>query len=126
MSFETYIDYDYYAETFGGTVDSGEITPLLPLAADIIRGRISLSDITDYQLERYRRAVCIQAEKLYEQGGLYGLRYSTEETLKSVSVGDFSATQGSSYDANYITDVSYAALAVLEECGLLYRGGDFQ
>lgn len=89
----------------------------------MVRGRICIDDITEHQLNRYRCAVCIQAEKLYAQGGVYGSRYSGISGLKSVSVGDFSMSGSAPDSGDYVTDLSYAAENILEECGLLYRGG---
>ncbi len=122
MYLEKYVDYEYYSNTFGGRYDEEDIEQYLLAASDMVFAMVIVCDVDEYQQSAYNKAVCYEAEKLYLQGGLYGSRYGVG-LYKSVSLGDFSI---SSKDSDYYDDydeLSYIALNMLDNVGLLYRGG---
>lgn len=65
----SYVDYEYYKNTFKGALDESTATKLLEESSDQIDrltfGRIRMkgfSNLTEYQQEQVKKAVCHQVE----------------------------------------------------------------
>lgn len=70
-----YVDYEYYKTTFKGELDEETVTKLLDEASDQIDrltyGRIrwiGFENLTEYQQEMIKKAVCYQVEFIYNYG----------------------------------------------------------
>ncbi|MBS4534980.1 hypothetical protein GOQ29_05030 [Clostridium sp. D2Q-14] len=70
-----YVDYEYYKDTYKGTLDEDEATKLLEEASDevdkLTYGRIrkkGFNNLTEYQQELIKRAVCYQADFISQYG----------------------------------------------------------
>ena len=92
-----YVDYEYYRDTFGGDLEEDEAKRLLEEASDqvdrLTYGRIrarGFKNLTEYQQEMIKKAVCHQAEFINN----YGEYLSSP--LGGFSIGDVSL----SFDKN--------------------------
>lgn len=91
-----YVDYEYYAKTFGGTIlDEITAKKLLEEASDqvdrLTYGRIrkrGFENLTEYQQEMIKKAVCHQAEFIYNYGEYLN------SPLSGFSIGDVSLSFG--------------------------------
>ncbi|MGN0665325.1 MAG: hypothetical protein ACI4KF_02230 [Huintestinicola sp.] len=71
-------------------------------------------------MEGYRRAVCVQADHMKFCGGRFG---SSSGGSRSYRLGDFSLSEtGETHCGDTAAGLCREALAVLDNCGLLYRG----
>lgn len=75
MSYLAYVDYEYYKNTFKGSLDENVATKLLEEASDQIDrltyGRIrrkGFENLTEYQQEMIKKAVCHQADFISNYG----------------------------------------------------------
>lgn len=84
-----YVDYEYYKNTFKGELDETTVTKLLDESSDqvdrLTYGRIrrnGFNNLTEYQQEQIKKAVCYQAEFINN----YGDYLNTP--LNGFSIGD--------------------------------------
>lgn len=89
----SYVDYDYYKNTFGGTLDETTVTKLLEESSDqvdrLTYGRIrkkGFNNLTEYQQELIKKAVCYQAEFINAYGEYLNM------PISGYSAGDISLT----------------------------------
>lgn len=93
-----YIDYNYYANTFKGTLIPQEKFDVNAMkASSKIRNRIMNKDISSYETE-VKNAACLVAEIIYNQElnkiHLNNVINGTENIITSEKVGDYSRTMG--------------------------------
>ena len=91
-----YIDYNYYANTFKGTLIPQEKFDVNAMkASSKIRNRIMNKDISSYETE-VKNAACLVAEIIYNQElnkiHLNNIINGTENIITSEKVGDYSRT----------------------------------
>lgn len=91
-----YIDYNYYANTFKGTLIPQEKFDVNAMkASSKIRNRIMNKDISSYETE-VKNAACLVAEIIYNQElnkiHLNNVINGTENIITSEKVGDYSRT----------------------------------
>ncbi|HHY42978.1 MAG TPA: hypothetical protein GX514_09100 [Thermoanaerobacterales bacterium] len=86
-----YVDFEYYRDTFGGGLEEAEAKRLLGEASDqvdrLTYGRIrqrGFNNLTDYQKELIKKAVCYQAEFINRYGEYFNM------PLSGFSAGDIS------------------------------------
>lgn len=86
-----YADYEYYRDTFKGGLDEKTATKLLEEASDqvdrLTYGRIrrkGFENLTEYQQEMIKKAVCYQAEFINNYGDYLS------SPLSGFSIGDVS------------------------------------
>ena len=91
MSYLAYVDYEYYKNTFGGSLDEVTAKKLLEESSDqvdrLTYGRIrkkGFDNLTEYQQEMIKKAVCHQVDFLAN----YGEYLSSP--LGGFSIGDVS------------------------------------
>ncbi|WP_313758471.1 hypothetical protein [Tissierella sp.] len=70
-----YVDYNYYKDTYKGTLDEDTATKLLEESSDqvdrLTYGRIrrkGFANLTEYQQEMIKKAVCYQADFISNYG----------------------------------------------------------
>ncbi len=97
MSYLAYVDYEYYKDTFKGSLDENAATKLLEEASDqvdrLTYGRIrkrGFENLTEYQQNLIKKAICHQVDFLAN----YGEYLSSP--LGGFSIGDVSL----SFDKN--------------------------
>lgn len=90
-----YVDYDYYKDTYRGSLDKETVLKLLEEASDevdkLTYGRIrkkGFNNLTEYQRELIKKAVCYQADFI----NTYGSYLSSP--LGGFSIGDVSLSFG--------------------------------
>lgn len=83
-----YVDEDYYLSTFEGTKleDVDELDKILMLAQEKIDSitfnrivRIGIDNLTEFQRDKVKKAICYQAEYIYENG------FNNEENKQEIS-----------------------------------------
>ena len=86
-----YVDYEYYKDTYKGTLEENAATKLLEEASDqvdrLTYGRIrarGFNNLTEYQQEMIKKAVCHQAEFINNYGDYLS------SPLNGFSIGDVS------------------------------------
>lgn len=86
-----YVDYEYYKNTFKGNLDEEVVSKLLEEASDqvdrLTYGRIrkkGFENLTEYQQEMIKKAVCYQAEFIANYGDYIS------SPLSGFSIGDVS------------------------------------
>jgi hypothetical protein len=91
VSYLAYVDYEYYKNTFGDSLDESTAKKLLEEASDdvdkLTYGRIrrkGFDNLTEFQQERIKKAVCHQVEFINN----YGEYLNTP--LGGFSIGDVS------------------------------------
>lgn len=91
MSYLSYVDYEYYKNTFKGSLDEKIASRLLEEASDqvdrLTYGRIRRMDfenLTEYQQEMIKKAVCYQAEFINNYGEYLNM------PISGFSAGDIS------------------------------------
>ncbi|MBU5677772.1 hypothetical protein KQI88_15240 [Alkaliphilus sp. MSJ-5] len=89
----SYVDYDCYKNTFGGTLDETTATKLLVESSDqvdrLTYGRIrrkGFNNLTEYQQGLIKKAVCYQAEFINAYGEYLNM------LISGYSAGDISLT----------------------------------
>ncbi len=93
----SYIDYQYYHDTFGGTlIPSNKFDKYSVKASNEVRIRIQNRDITGFETE-VKNVTCSVAEEIYKQDQLK-VNYQTMLTsgggmITSEKVGDYSVTK---------------------------------
>lgn len=90
-----YVEYEYYKDTFKGNLDENAATKLLEEASDqvdrLTYGRIrrkGFKNLTEYQQEMIKKAVCHQAEFINNYGEYLN------SPLSGFSIGDVSLSFG--------------------------------
>lgn len=124
-----YIDIEYYLENRKSSEpdpdcikDIKELIDLAELKVDEvtfnrIRG-IGFENLTDFQKERIRKAVCIQADYIQEYGGEY---LDSQPEIDSYSVLDVSVSvSGRRTEAEQV-GMATLAYKLLEQTGLMRR-----
>ena len=89
-----YIDYDYYSNTFKGTlIPQKEFEMYATKASNEVRLRIMNRDISKYETE-VKKATCSVADILYNQylikQKIQDILLGTEKVISSEKVGDYS------------------------------------
>lgn len=91
-----YVDNTYYYNIYNGTISASDLSKYLKLASEKIDEvtfnrivRIGFNNLTDFQKEKVKEAVCYQADYIYENG------YDEENMrgISSYSVLDISVTK---------------------------------
>lgn len=131
---DSYIDYDYYSNTFGGTlIPEEKFDTYGNKASNEVRIRIMNRDISDYETA-VQNVTCSVAEVLYNQQ-LLKERYQSamlgnDALITSEKVGDYSRSMSSGSIGELKAQISSESTANLinEEVeallftGLLYKG----
>lgn len=89
----TYVDYEYYKNTFGGSLDESSANRLLEESSDqvdrLTYGRIrrrGFDNLTKYQQEMVKKAVCYQVDFINAYGEYLNM------PISGYSAGDISLT----------------------------------
>lgn len=117
-----YAANDYYLNNYKGDMEDGdELTRMLKRASDIIDratfgriGKIGYDNLTEYQLNKLRRATCLEADYLHIYGGFI---YSP---VGSYSIGATSINLGSGTRGRP-EELTPEALHLLDDTGLTCR-----
>ena len=131
-----YVDYNYYTETFKGTlIPNQEFDKYATMASGRIRNNIHSRDITYFEKE-VKTATCCVAEIFYNQylnkEKLKNISSGTEKIVTSEQVGDYSRNISNLSIQDLLKiisdeEVDKEIVAVLEDyllsTGLLYCGG---
>ena len=95
MNYLAYVDYEYYQNTFGGSLDETTAKKLLEESSDqvdrLTYGRIrkrGFENLTEYQQEMIKKAVCHQVDFLANYGEYLN------SPLSGFSIGDVSLSFG--------------------------------
>lgn len=87
----SYVDYEYYNNTYGGTLDEDTAPKYLEGASDevdkLTYGRIrkkGFGNLTNYQQGLIKKAICYQADFIYQYGAYLNM------PIDSYSAGDIS------------------------------------
>lgn len=118
------VDESYYRDVYKGAGVYDDLGVLLDRASDIVQQHTlyrldNIDSLPSFMQENVKKAVCVQAEFIDQNGGLDGL---TSGGVTSFSIGKFSMSAGTSGDSRSPA-VSPLMLSYLEAAGLLYRGG---
>ena len=116
-----YADWTYYSETYGGTASEEEAEPMLERASDAVDSvtfsrinAIGWERLTAFQQDLVRKACCIQADFLMENGD------AVETALSAYSINGVSLQFGN--DALYKvvggTAMDNRAYSMLQRTGL--------
>ena len=120
-----YVDQEYYCETFGGNViPTDEINKYLEKSQEkidsITHNRIvakGFNNLTAFQQEKVKKAICIQAEYIYE----HGYNGEDDNDISSYSVLDISVNVKDSTNKNtsaYQLQMSEEAYDLIHKTGL--------
>ena len=122
-----YTDINFYENSYrGDTLPESEVETWLKRASDAVNRatRFKIGDnpsknLTPFQLERVRYAVCIAADFFYSSGSA-----SLSEMVSSYSIGDVNVNLDNSSDAICIKNygIPYGAYEELVSSGLMYSG----
>lgn len=112
----------YYVNNYKGDMEDGEeLSRLLRRASDIIDratfgriGAIGYDNLTEYQLNKLRRATCLEADYLHTYGGFI---YSP---VSSYTIGATSVSLGSG-NGKQPDELTQEALRLLDDTGLTCR-----
>lgn len=117
-----YVDYEYYKDTFKGNLDEEMATKLLEEASDqvdrLTYGRIRRKDfenLTEYQQEMIKKAVCHQAEFINNNGEYLS------SPLSGFSIGDVSLSFGKENQGPGGVIADKKTLDYLSQTGLTVR-----
>lgn len=117
-----YVEYEYYKDTFKGNLDENAATKLLEEASDqvdrLTYGRIrrkGFKNLTEYQQEMIKKAVCHQAEFINN----YGEYLSSP--LSGFSIGDVSLSFGKENQGPGGVIADKKTLDYLSQTGLTVR-----
>ena len=124
-----YVDNDYYIANRKSsepdaeyTKDIRELLDLAEMKVDEVTfnriRRIGFDNLTEFQKERVRKAVCIQADYIQEYGGDYT---DTEPQIESYSVLDISVSVSGKQTAAERAGMATLAYKLLEQTGLMRR-----
>ena len=116
----SYVDLDYYKNTFKGTIISDEqIDTQLDLASDTIDSltfnniiAVGFDLLTSFQQDKVKKAVCCEAEFLYQYGDYINL------PLNSFSAGSISLNLG---NGNSDIKTPSTVIRYLKQTGLTNR-----
>jgi len=118
----SYVDFEYYANTFKGKLDQDTVDKLLVEASDEIDkltyGRIrrkGFDNLTEFQQDRVKKAVCYQAEFV----NTYGDYLSSP--LGGFSIGDVSLSIGQENQGPGGIIADKKTLSYLSQTGLTSR-----
>ncbi len=124
-----YVDIDYYIANRKSsepdadcTKDIRELLDLAEMKIDEvtfnrIRG-IGFDNLTEFQKDRVRKAVCLQADYIQEYGGEY---IDTQPQIDSYSVLDISVSVSNKQTAAERAGMATLAYKLLEQTGLMRR-----
>lgn len=127
---KTYTDYDFYKDTYKGTMPKPDFDRLVIRASYEVRKNIFNRPITSFE-EEVQLATCSVADLLLKIEQLETKKSTTisDKTLKSESVGDYSRTFDTSSANDIEVEISNQKTKIIEEIrmylmdtGLLYRG----
>jgi len=117
-----YVDYEYYRDTFGGDLEEAEAKRLLEEASDqadrLTYGRIrarGFNNLTEYQQEMIKKAVCHQAEFIDNYGEYLN------SPLSGFSIGDVSLSFGKENQGPGGVIADKKTLDYLSQTGLTVR-----
>lgn len=125
-----YTNYDFYKDTYKGTMPETDFNKLVTKASYEVRKNIFNRDIKDYE-DEIQLATCSVADILYKIEQLETKKHAiiSGKALKSESVGDYSRTFDTSSVNDIETEISNLEIKIKEEIrmylldtGLLYRG----
>ena len=126
-----YIDYEYYGDTFNGTLIPEELfDKYATMASGRVRNNIFNRDITYFE-DEVKTATCCVAEILYNQylnkEKLKNISNGAEKVITSEKVGDYSRNIQDLLKIISDEEVDKQVMSVLEDyllsTGLLYCGG---
>jgi len=117
-----YVEYEYYKDTFKGNLDENAATKLLEEASDqvdrLTYGRIrrkGFKNLTEYQQEMIKKAVCHQAEFINNYGEYLN------SPLSGFSIGDVSLSFGKENQGPGGVIADKKTLDYLSQTGLTVR-----
>lgn len=117
-----YVEYEYYKDTFKGSLDENAATKLLEEASDqvdrLTYGRIrrkGFKNLTEYQQEMIKKAVCHQAEFINNYGEYLN------SPLSGFSIGDVSLSFGKENQGPGGVIADKKTLDYLSQTGLTVR-----
>ena len=117
-----YVDYEYYRDTYKGTLEENVATKLLEEASDqvdrLTYGRIrarGFNNLTEYQQEMIKKAVCHQAEFINNNGEYLS------SPLSGFSIGDVSLSFGKENQGPGGVIADKKTLDYLSQTGLTVR-----
>lgn len=118
----SYIDEDYYLNTFKGETSNEDLSLIISRASDMvdILTMYKIKDINSvdaFTKNQVQKATAAQTEFIIKNGGLANLDVASSS--ESVTVGKFSYSNS---NANSKERYSATALEYLFPTGLLYRG----
>lgn len=125
----TYIDKDFYSETFkGNEIPESEFDRLASAASEIIYGQCNVKPSQSVtESEDFKRAVAYQVEMLFEQGGLEALQgfSAASQSAGSERLGNYSVSGGAA-GSEVITaaggiPISSVSIMILRRLGLMCR-----
>lgn len=125
-----YTDYDFYKDTYKGSMPESDFDRLVIRASYEVRKNIFNRPIAGYE-EEVQLATCSVADILLKIEQLETKKNTTisDKILKSESVGDYSRTFDTSSVNDIETEISNQKTKIIEEIrmylldtGLLYRG----
>lgn len=119
-----YVTYDYYTNTYMGTLAGESDFPILEArAAEIIDeltmyrvGQTLLSDYPEFIQSQFKKAVCAQIDCIETNGGLESLHGANYQSMK---LGKFYYSGGTNRTGVSISPFAYKYLG---PTGLLYGG----
>lgn len=114
-----YVDEDYYSNTFNGSkLPDDDIEKYLELAQEKIDSitfnrivRIGFDNLTDFQKEKVRKAICYQAEYILENG-------TETNDIASYSVLDINVSVGNKKTTASLNNMSEVAYDLIHKTGL--------
>ncbi len=117
-----YVDYEYYRDIFGGGLEEAEAKRLLEEASDqadrLTYGRIrarGFNNLTEYQQEMIKKAVCHQAEFIDNYGEYLN------SPLSGFSIGDVCLSFGKENQGPGGVIADKKTLDYLSQTGLTVR-----
>lgn len=121
---EAFASSGFYLDEYGGTLISEDRLPARLAEASLMCDNFCMSGISEgggisalseHSAELVRRAVCIQADHIETNGGIFGISGAAADSVK---LGDFSYSSSGTSDGLMCA----AAVSFLESAGLCYRG----
>lgn len=125
-----YTDYDFYRDTYKGSIPKDDFDKLAIRASYEVRKNIFNRDIKGYE-DEVQLATCSVADILYKIEQLETKKDAiiSGKALKSESVGDYSRTFDTSSVNDIEAEISNLKTKIIEEIrmyllhtGLMYRG----
>ena len=118
-----YADDNYYLDTFeGNKIPDDDVKKYLELAQEKIDSitfnrivRIGFDNLTDFQKEKVQKAMCYQAEYIFENG-------TETSNIASYSVLDINVSVGNKNTPASLNHMSEIAYDLIHKTGLDCRG----